>query len=334
MLEETPQDLDMLLRDAWTRIFSSIESTGRSSESIKELLRALILTFEDPTAVELSFLAGFSNDSEQMEELEALINMCEPFIVSDGGTIGFMNPVVKAHLQQKSNEILGLSAEGIKWQHGMLALRSLEHLKQMLDGPESEAGSNSGENLVTNDGADPGLSYGDDHDNGRYDNDDDDDDDDDDPDDESSSAATSEYSRPGMLDLGSVGSEDWEDEDEDNQVSDYAVKFWLRHGSEATADFATGLAQETELWARDSPMRRRWLEKYENLLTSDFLSIDHSTLKALHVAASIGFKLLVVSLIENGHGDEIQEYDVIGNTPVSKSLPCQNSQIHELRALT
>ncbi len=52
-------------------------------------------------------------------------------------------------------------------------------------------------------------------------------------------------------------------------------------------------------------------------MTSVYDIFDISSLTALHVAASIGFRQLVVSLISNGYQDEVRARDSLGNSPVS-----------------
>lgn len=327
ILEQTPQDLDKLLRGAWERIFQSVERNDGNVEDLLEMLRALILTFEDPTIEDLAILAGFEEEGKLTAELESLIDSCSPFLVTDrseAGTVEFMNPAVKTHLIESAHDILGLSPEGIKLQHGMLAFRSLDYIRKEFGNTESEGESDSGE--PDESGSQPELdTYGQDGEGPDLNAEPDD------ADGNSVSHSVAESAASEDDSSSSSGSDEdmddyeqdygyWDDSisvgDEDGQAGDYAVQFWLKHASQATADFATILARESELWTSDSPMRRRWLERY-GLLTKNFTADDAKHLKALHVAASIGFGQLVLALIENGHKDEIHEYDNLGNTPVS-----------------
>ncbi|KAK7422687.1 hypothetical protein QQX98_001475 [Neonectria punicea] len=320
ILENTPQDLGQLLNGTWQHIF---RTNADSTDKIKEMLRALILTFEDPSEDALGVLAGFSSTVEDKEELHSLIDMCKPFLAVKRTTVGFMSPAVKEHLLANSQELLGLSAEETKWQHGMLALRSLAHLMDAFDFPETilpeeaEDGDSDGDGASDDNGSD-----GSEHSN------DDENDNDSDGSDEHDEANLEFDSSDADSDEDdtSVGSyEDWIDEDETEEDPEadilrdkalaYPVKHWLHHGSRATMEFAEELSQEEEFWKRDSLIRRRWLAEYTRM-TGDFDNLDPRSLTALHVASSIGFMQLVVSLMVNGYSDELMKRDSLGNTPL------------------
>lgn len=127
-LETMPQDLKSLLNKSWLKIFRSNES---DAEKIKEMLRALVLTYEEPTTTELSVLAGLCSTEEEKTELQGLIEKCKPLLFMKGGDkVSFMNSVVKDHLLDNAKDLLGLSKEEIKWQHGILTHRAFSHLKE------------------------------------------------------------------------------------------------------------------------------------------------------------------------------------------------------------
>ncbi|KPM35737.1 hypothetical protein AK830_g10834 [Neonectria ditissima] len=310
VLENTPQDLNQLLNGTWNHIF---RTNSDSTEKIKEILRALILTFEDPSEDGLGVLGGFSSDEKDKEELHSLIDMCKPFLTVKRSTVGFMSPAVKEHLLGNSQELLGLSAEETKWQHGILALRSLAHLMEAFDFPETifpEATEDAGS--VDDEASDNGSDENDENESSDGQNDENDL--------EFDSADTDRD------EVSSVRSyEDWIEESESEEDPEaeilwdkalaYPVKHWLHHGSRATTEFAEELSQEEEFWKRDSLIRRRWLTEYSRM-TGDFDNLEPRSLKALHVAASVGFRQLVVSLLDNGYGDELMEHDSLANTPL------------------
>jgi hypothetical protein len=66
ILQEMPQDLVILLDRAWTQVFSS---NAQDVEKIKEMLRVLVLTYEDPTEPELGVLAGLYQKEEDRAAL-------------------------------------------------------------------------------------------------------------------------------------------------------------------------------------------------------------------------------------------------------------------------
>lgn len=321
ILQDTPQDLGKLLNETWRQIF---RTNADSSEKIKELLRALVLTFEDPTEDGLGVLAGLSTE-EGKEELHSLIEMCKPFLTVKETTVGFMNSAVKDHLLENSAQLLGLSAEEIKWQHGMLALRSLAHIKEAFDFPEtvgefdqentSEAADGASQDNGSEDGSESGEESDDDHQDDEEQNPNEDDEN------KVNSDGSDMDSDDNASSVGSYG--EWDDESKEgleakslkDYASAYPVKHWLHHGSKATAEFADDLILENEFWKRDSLIRRRWLTEY-NRMTGDFDDFNLGSLTALHVAASIGFRQLVVSLLDNGYEGEIMEREPQGFGPL------------------
>jgi len=63
-----------------------------------------------------------------------------------------------------------------------------------------------------------------------------------------------------------------------------------------------------------------WLTEFQRLTGRfDGLSVDKK-LKALHVAATVGFPRLVESLVNAGYAKEVNEYDSYVNTPVGVLL--------------
>ncbi|CCC07660.1 unnamed protein product [Sordaria macrospora k-hell] len=325
ILETTPKDLSDLLKDKWNEIFSS---NGEAGERIKELLRTLLLTFEDPTEEELAVLAGLSRT-----EVQGLVEKCKPFLSVVKQTVTFMNAAVKKHLEDNKLQLLGMDQDEIEWQHGILALRSLTHLKEAFDFPErvdlaAENGTvadHVGEDGThERDGEGNGVDGGDDQYPGSEtqgeDNDpgedaiseiggmDDDDDDDDD--------STTDFS--------DYDSEEWEEaganlDPEADEIRDralkYPVKHWLHHGSKSTPEFADDLSQDEEFWTTDSSIRRRWLTEYIRM-TGKLEGWASKSLTALHVASSLGFSRLVVALWNNGHEHEMHTYDSLQNTPL------------------
>ncbi|KAK6088814.1 hypothetical protein SCUP234_00018 [Seiridium cupressi] len=305
MLEAMPQELGALLKNAWLQIFSAEDDSG---ESIKEILRALILTAEEPTEDELAVLTGQSANVHGGAELRQSIEKCKLLVsINKTKTINFMNSVVKQHLIENSMELLGLSAQEMARQHGLLALRSLTYLKEIFDFPEtdpppiSEDGDRSGSGAYSSDtdgseGYDSGvegeLEYEDSYDGSgssdRYD----------DWDEESGADCDPEADK--LIDLKALS---------------YMVKNWLYHGSKATVGFADDLSFDDEFWKPRSLIRRRWLVEYTRT-TNDFQYDDPRTMNSLHIAASIGFRQLLVALIENEHADEINASDSMSNTPL------------------
>jgi hypothetical protein len=310
MLERVPQDFRALINEAWTSI---LNSNSEDIESIKELLRALILTYQDPTETELLVLTGSSPDDQQdREELRRLIQKCKPMLdlpqFGKNGRITFVNADIKQHLFDNINKLLGLTADDIKLQHGILAMRCFGHVIdrfQTLD----KAGTGMNEQSApaeATDGAEhqqPELGTG--H---KTPMDSDKDEMEDTVDDESDTAdnevtPASEMSSQGL-------------------PLPYATIYWLKHADQATPDVAERLCSEGDaFWHSKSTIRIQWLKEYEKETRAyDSHEVSIEGLNALHVAATVGFQHLVECLVKEGHKDDIHEYDSMENQPVSTML--------------
>ncbi|KAK7955272.1 hypothetical protein PG988_015966 [Apiospora saccharicola] len=309
VLETMPQDLRQLLNNAWRQVFLA---SGDENDKIKEMLRALVLTYDDPTEQELGVLAGLCSSEEEKEELHHLIEMCKPLIfMGHDGTVSFMNVVVKSHLLENAKDLLGMSTEEIRWQHGVLALRCFDHVNEVFDidinlesAPEEDEEAAENENGSEQDD-------GEHSDNGSQDDADDDD----------------EGSDDGTEDTESDCSSEEEHDPEVDKVRDlampYTVKHWLRHASKATYDIAEDLSVEEDFWNPDSRIRRRWLIEYHRLtnsLENEFNTADVKNWTALHIVSAVGFQDLVAALIRNGHEGEISQQDGLENTPIAQEL--------------
>lgn len=325
VLETTPKDLGDLLKDKWNEIFNS---NGEAGERIKELLRTLLLTFEDPTEDELAVLAGLS-----CTEVHGLVDKCKPFLSVVKQTVIFMNAAVKKHLEDNKLLLLGMDQDEIEWQHGILALRSLTHLKEAFDFPErlsSAAENGIGADHDAEDGADEHDGEENDVDGGKKpypcsetqveDNDVDEDaisevhgmhDDDDDDSTTDYSDYEEEWDVEADTDL------DPEADELRDRALKYPVKHWLHHGSKSSPEFADDLSLDEEFWVANSSIRRRWLTEYIRI-TGKLEGWASKSLTALHVASSLGFSRLVVALWNHGHEHEMYMYDSFANTPVSK----------------
>lgn len=343
-LKRLPQHLDKLLDESWQQVF---DANKVQAEKIKDMLQALILTYEDPSIAELAILAGFVDEEEPdkakdqaYNELKELLGKCTSFLAlkgnetSFGAKVYFRSAILKPHLVRRAQALLGASPEELKWLHGEMALRAFSHVMARFSVPgedekmiaeeaeqaegvpevaistaddasatlvqdetEEDHQEEAAEKASTDqdDGNEDGEDDGGDDDDTN--NDDDNEDSEDGEDDTSSERSTFEPEVTGLP---------------------YLVTHWLDHASQSTVEIAEDLGLETKFWDCDSPVRRRWLEHYD-YLTRKFEGFEVPNFKALHVAASIGFRHLVAALIKNGHESEINEHDSeeLANAPVS-----------------
>jgi hypothetical protein len=329
-LKTLPQNLDDLLNDAWKQIF---DSNPGQVDVITEMLRALVLAYEDPTLEDLAILAG----EESLETLRSTVGLCSSFLTITSidereDVVCFKNDVAKPHLLRHAATVLGLSKEETQWQQGELALRSLAHLIERYTLPEelekAEDGEIAEDNLakdqndeetkdddeVENKGessdaeSSKDIGENEDKEENEDDENEEDDDDDDDSDDSSSSSSSSD---------------DFDYQEElEAEAFPYMVKHWLHHASKATEDMAAdqmGNESWGKFWGKTSLIRQRWLKQYKNISTTFRLPknicVDNWT--ALHVAVSFGYQGLVTALIENGHDDELNKYEDEDYAPVS-----------------
>ncbi|KAK6342278.1 hypothetical protein TWF730_001754 [Orbilia blumenaviensis] len=332
LLERVPQDLRSLLDRAW---LSVLDPKDDQLEEIKEMLRTLMITYEEPTEDDLAILTGLSHDAESRAHLCSLVEKCRPLLTfrKPGNRVGFMNSVVKVHLLENATKLLGLSVEEIRWQHGIVALRSFSHLTQYYatheiedtpadpkdigdqpPGPDTVITSNATgtteapeETLSLQTEEQPVADLSENNESeptGEVDED-------------GETEVDYEYYDDEMTDSEEeMDHMDEHDGDvESPEISHYAIKHWLHHASKATTDIAETLSQEEDFWKEGSAVRKRWLAAY-NDLTNAFNGVTLEGLTGLHVAASVGFSQLVVALLKHGHSEEIGVRDKFLNTPL------------------
>lgn len=289
LLERIPQDFQELLDLAWLSLLDSIDE---DIEIIKELLRTLVLTFQDPGEDELFLLSGLSiHDESCRESLQKFLKRCQPLVqthtLQDGATVvGFVNADVKKHLRDNSHKLLkiplGDSDHWTKWQHGKMSLRCFEHILSTSEIiPEDPKETTTGEveeGHIKETADHPGSP---------------------------AESEISVISEPDQI---------------KSPVLDYAVRYWLRHASLATPDITKIISQHHKFWDPESGARMRWMKHYADLTTT-LKGFKLDSWKALHVVASIGFSGLVVALLEEEqHRGEVHQYDNLENTPVGESI--------------
>ncbi|KAI0881635.1 ankyrin repeat-containing domain protein [Annulohypoxylon maeteangense] len=293
-LENSPQDMNMVFDRAWK---SLLDKEDPDTMRTLEMLRALVLTYKDPTVEELAILTGFSSSPER-GMLQSLIQKCHPLLTckesgSEGQLVSFVNDDIKTYLKTNSESLLGLSDEEQKWQHGMIALRCFTHVLNNVEEtrvPEDDGEHGDSEKMATLDNLRRGN--------------------------ESQDGGNGNGGSPPKTDDGEKEAAPVDQSrDRGPPLQPYAVKYWLRHASEATSDIAQILCGEERFWKAGSTIMSDWLKEYSKG-DGSFDGVDFASWKALHVAAAIGYAQLIVALIENGHQNEINLRDKKGFTPL------------------
>lgn len=315
-LERSPQNLDALLTMMWREVsepcrseilgtkwltpYKRLQSTTQNIETIKEMLRVLLVVYEKPTLEEVALLIDCSLENKQTPTLiRSLVTQCMPLVTlqrgvtQEGGLglrVAFANSEIKEHLLKHANELLDTTEEGLQWQHGIVALRCFQHIYQLLTQEEGADDLEEAEIIEPLDEAffqDVALEAGSD---GALD-----------PGDELDGM-------PGMTYGTAAGGFP--------PGTDYLVKFWLLHASEATNDIADELYRQRDFWSLGSKPRERWLRRF-NELTHTFADMNLEGMTAVHVAAAIGFPQLLTVLVEQKHDGEVYNKDGFSYRPVS-----------------
>ena len=295
MLESLPQDPLVLINRTWAQ---ELKGDKEDIESIKEILRTLAITFEEPTTYELCVLAGLDldpDDDELGDKVLQKIRACGPLLRTyDTETweesgyqfstrVAFIHPMAKdALLTHDMKKLIGLTGDGeageteVRWQHGIIGLRCFTYMLGRLGMP----GDDSSVTLLR-------------------------------------SAPSTEDQANAEID------ELFPDDDEDSETVSgaydgeldalaYPLKYWLQHGYRATSDFVETLDVNHRFWALDSALRQRWWGEYAK--GEDY--VDHEGMTALHIAAYFGLLPLLNSLLKSGHAHEIHAHDTWANQPL------------------
>jgi hypothetical protein len=293
-LSQAPQNLSTLLDRTWSNV---VDEKNEDVEWTKELLRALIVAFEDPTVEELATLVEathYLKKDESESKLIDAIDRCGALIkiidydeeeLEEGQEekewdydevaecrVTFLHDSAKSRLQERANELLGLGEEDLKMQHGAMALRSFSNVIKALTPPKEF------------------------------------DDSDDEYEDEASTTGAKKSQGP------TVHTAVLEEREE---ALDYCLEYWLRHAQQATSEVVDNLNLDQAFWALTSDVRDKWWTAYTEI-DDDYEDVSGMT--ALHVAAFFGFTPLVERLLESGesgHRKDIESRDSLDNQPVS-----------------
>ncbi|KAH7370012.1 ankyrin repeat-containing domain protein [Rhexocercosporidium sp. MPI-PUGE-AT-0058] len=297
-LESLPQDVVELMSRVWE---NSLSENAEAIHRTKEILRTLAIVFEHPTLDELKVLAELDDAIDATQILEQ-VRACGPLLRvydedSTGGDLSeitgsfrvtFIHDTAKEALLGKgtARKLIGFSdlSDGndhtdIKLQHGILALRCFSHTNHETerDGDYISFFQSQASN-DKNEGSAPELQ--------------------------------------GLFPEANNGDDGEDDNDSiyEEASLEYPVKYWLRHGYEATPDFVDTLDLKNSFWASESSARQRWWSSYargDNAVTGDL-----KNLTAMHVAAYFGLTPLIDSLMREGHENEIRIRDSWDNQPL------------------
>ena len=254
--------------------------------------------------------------------LKLYIRRCGAFLTTnttEDGTeaVEWIDVVAKEHLNTYAKEELSLALNDV--QHGIIALRCLEHLRSAFavkpfpqDDKIRPLDQNSPASGLTRQ-ENPEADVQDESDHER---------------DADSSEPTSETENNATNDVieslqtqKASGISDADDalpiqptnsQDVDTSL-DYAVYYWLKHAMQAPTDIVEEFDLSDEFWAEESCTRAAWWSKYSN----ENIYAGLVNVMPLHLAALTGYSAMLSHLLEHGYVDELHKVDSWGYTPLS-----------------
>ena len=267
------------------------------------------IVVESPTLLELALIADLPQETRNDEAaIHRYVRQCGAFLTTTTDQNGneiveWIDSAAKEHLRVYAKDDLSLDLNDV--QHGILALRCLEHVRRVFavqldeqvnpsaEEPTLSAPQEYGEPLAKEEPEHEG---------------------DTEPDtnaDPADDDGTNDASR-------NEGSHDEIQPQDEVQQSpepflDYAVDYWLEHAMQAPEDMVEELDLETDFWKVDSPVRAAWWSSYNE--TTKFAGVTNIT--PLHLAAMMGFSTLLQYLLDNGRKDELTIIDSDGYTPLA-----------------
>ena len=264
---------------------------------------------ESPTVLELGLIADLPQETRHDETaIHRYIRQCGAFLTTTTDENGneiveWIDSAAKAHLNIYAKDDLSLDLNDV--QHGIIALRCLEHVRRVfaaqideqanpgveepiLSAPQEHVESVAQEGPEHEDDIEPNTNA-----------------------DQADNDGTTDASR-------SEGTHDEIQAQEEVQQGsepflDYAVDYWLEHAMQAPEDMVEELDLDTDFWKSDSPVRAAWWSSYSE--TTKFAGVTNIT--PIHLAALMGFSTLLQYLLENGRKEELSITDSGGYTPLA-----------------
>ncbi|KAF2004073.1 hypothetical protein P154DRAFT_588739 [Amniculicola lignicola CBS 123094] len=308
LLESFPYGLTDMFTHVRKRV---LDSRSEGIEYTKEILRCLILAQRAPTMRELAIMAGLPEyHRNNLEELKAYIVRCGAFVSlrgwewdEDAMTVEWIDPSAQEHLEEYAREelCLGLS----KMQHGIIALRCLEHIYSVTDriaavvaireAREANVEANAqidGQVDTTQDDPQPGSDV---------------------PPDEAPADENEE-----------VEAEEEEGNEEFDAVH-YAVQYWIEHAKLAPPeDLLDEIPWLHPFWEHGtSKARDLWWAANDD---SHPLP-GQTNVSVFHIAVATGFGSLVEYCLNFGWGVDINQEDSLGFQPLYYACMHGNNEI-------
>ena len=298
----------------------------------------MILAIESPTILELAMMADLPPEVRLDEEaIRRHIRRCGAFLTTmfneEGDeVVEWIDVIAKEHLTTTAKEELSLDLNDV--QHGIIALRCLEHVRHIfpakadavgnddtqqieeedaghvdqeettvspIEAEQSPEGSASVPNAVVKETECPDVEAAGD-----------------------TSHVPEDQQAPQMIE---EAPEDPSEEEptaplEPESFLDYAVDHWLDHAMQAPPDMVEEFDLTDEFWSKKSSTRDQWFEQWWKT-KSRYPGL--ADLTPLHLAALSGFAALLEHLLENGRNEYLHAEDNSNSTPLEWA--CDNGNI-------
>ncbi|KAL8792427.1 MAG: hypothetical protein Q9195_004960 [Heterodermia aff. obscurata] len=306
LLENLPYGLTNMFEFIRRRVLGT---PNGGIEYTKEILRCMSLVMESPTLSELALIADLPQETRYDEAaIHRYIRQCGAFLTTttdDNGNeiVEWIDSAAKEHLRIYAKDDLSLDLNDV--QHGIIALRCLEHVRRVFSVQMDEQ-DNPGVQVRTL--SDPQndvelLAQGE-------------------PENEDDIEPVKNAERANADGTSDASQEEGTNdaiqaEEEVQQgpepILEYAVDYWLEHAMQAPEDMVEELDLKTDFWKGDSPVRAAWWSSYSE--TTKFEGVTNIT--PLHLAAMMGFSTLLQCLLDNGRKEELTITDSSDNTPLA-----------------
>jgi ankyrin repeat protein len=326
LLESFPYGLTNMFEHIQKRV---LHPQAEGLEYTKEILRCQICAHVSPTLRDLAVMAGLpKEDREDLETLKTYIVRCGAFLTLKGAewdlescTVEWINISAQDYLKRQAKDVLALELQGM--QNGIIALRCLEYVYEILDADvasrencqaDDDADEDDGDMHIDNDEDDNKSHTSSNHNQSENENE-------------------NEDENPDAGDENSnTGEGDGEDEAEDNNGSatiswdestDYPFRYWVEHAKLAPRDVLDEIDLENQFWRDDSKARQKWWQFNQSM----DLDEDEAVVSALQMAVILQFPALVEYLLEHDKDADTHKDDSRGFQPLYYACQGGNEDI-------
>ena len=302
----------------------------------------MLLAVESPSIFELAMMADLPSDVRfDTEAVKKYIRRCGAFLTTSIDSEGFeivewVDVVAKEHLTTYAKEQLSLELNDV--QHGLIALRCLETVRDLLE-DESDDQSDDDDKCMVGDDANTVSDAMESEPASKEDKAQGEDSDDEDTVPGPPVAGTNvanvdsipvepQEAKTGLKNENAISSQPASagiepheqlevlekvlTSDYEAQFDYYPVKHWLQHAIQAPVDVIDEFDLNDKFWTEKSQTRAEWWHQYSK--STRYAGIKGIT--PLHIAALSGYSALLDHLLKHGRAEDLHAEDTSGSTPL------------------